>query len=282
MAQFRPEVFRIYTAYNDKYVLEWPLGLLTLTGIGMPRFDHRTVRSPDQDGESYISSVAQKRTFSLSAQLAAPKPGDEGVWRRRRELIDALNPDVGPFVFEIGFADGTLYQLHNVIFDAGFDRAFDVNGSPRTQRIAVRLLALNPIWFGAAHSASATSPGVGAWNPTLVCTNNGNRADWPQIILTGPMTTAVLEVQETGARIGLDSAIPALDTVTINLPFGNRYLRDGAGDLVDTDSETTLSLFDYRADPVIANGLSTLELTATGCTGASDLTTTWNDRILGV
>ena len=282
MAKFQPEIFRIYTAYNDKYVLEWPMGILTLTGIGMPRFDTRTVRSPNQDGESYVSSVAQKRSFSLTAQLADPTPGNEGVWRRRRELIDALNPDVGPFIFEIGFMDGTLYQLRRVVYDAGFDRAFDVNGSPRTQRIAVRLLALDPIWYGAAHSASATSPGAGAWNPTLACANNGNRGDWPQIILTGPMTTAVLEVQETGARIGLADAIAALDTVTINLPFGNRYLRDGAGDLVDTDNETTLSLFDYRADPLVTNGVNTLELTATGCTVASQVATTWNDRILGV
>ena len=282
MAEFRPEIFRIYTAYGDKYVLEWPMGILSLTGIGMPRFDHRTVRSPEQDGESYVNSVAQKRSFELSAQLAAPTPGAEGVWRRRRELMDALNPDVGPFTFEIGFAEGTLYQLRNVVFDAGFDRAFDVQGSPRTQRIAIRLLALDPIWYGAAHSETATAPGVGAWNPTLVCSNNGNRRDWPQIVLTGPMTTAVLEVQETGARIGLAAAIPALDTVTINLPFGDRYLRDGAGDLVDTDNATTLSLFDYRADPLVANGLNTLELTATACTGASTLATTWNDRILGV
>ena len=67
--------------------------LLALRGSGIPGLDHHAVRTPLQDGESYIRTLLLPRY--LTAILAVKGSSFDNLQTQKRSLVTKLNPKTG-------------------------------------------------------------------------------------------------------------------------------------------------------------------------------------------
>ena len=306
-----PETFKVISSYATEAVLEWPLQYVHIRGIGLPPTDHRYVSAPDQDGATYIESVLNPRPIQVllkirdmwGPMIANPQQRRQG---RRGELFDVFNPALSPFYFEMVMHNGDLYSLANVILDAGFDAdGTGVGQGPRSQQLAIRLRALDPVWWGLARSFTIDADNdndlvIPAWDYRQPAENYGTWFSDVTIVLTGPMNTPVITLEyydiaaadyAVVATLALAGNILAGETVTITTAHGNRQAEDDNGDNVTMSDATTFALFrlafqplrDLYDPPWVAYYNNYIHIVSpSGCTAASTMAVTYSDRWIGV
>jgi len=158
--KYEPELFRVLTDYNTEAVLELPMQLVEVTGIGLPAMDVVTSRTPTQHGDTVLGQYAQPRVFSVGLilkNLWGPVD-DRTLWGARQQLLAVANPALGTLTFEVAMTNGDVYQLKNVTLDSGFELGLDTSGNPRYQNIVLRFVAHDPIWWGKEYETT--------YNPT--------------------------------------------------------------------------------------------------------------------
>ena len=148
-----PELYVIKTSYGDRIVLEMPRQMVTATGLAMPPLDHRTQRSPFQDGETFLGYSLRPRPVQFAIHMRGCNRLD--MWEMRRNFQYYINPIVGPLRIQVRFRDGKIFELHNVMYDAQFDVGTDGQPGPAVQDFAVRFMAFDPVWY--EHPANSTS-----------------------------------------------------------------------------------------------------------------------------
>jgi len=302
-----PELFRVITAYDTALVLELPVQLVELQGIGMPPVETRSVRAPDQDGETFLGNVIRPRSVQITLvmkKLWGPTVpyGRHGA---RQELLEHINPRLGPFIFEIAMSNGDVYRLNDVVYDTGFDVGLSTSGSAKHQRIGVRLRALDPIWWGEQHTTTIdpvanNNSVIPAWEYIFAAENYGSSWSYPTITLTGPMTDPTVTLYRWDldtanyaevAKVSLSITLGLGETVTITTDRGNRQAVDDLGDNVSVSDDSRFSdfrlafhplraLHDLQSDPNWYNNF--IGISATGCGAASSMQVVYNDRWIGI
>lgn len=139
------ELFVIKDAYGERTFLEMPKQLVEIRGLAMPPLDHRTIRSPFQHGELYLGFSLRPRPVQIVMHVEGCDRLD--MWYKRRELIQQMNPLLGRLRLQVHFRDHTIYELHEVTYDAGFDVGTDGQAGPSIQAFAARFMAYDPVWF---------------------------------------------------------------------------------------------------------------------------------------
>lgn len=300
-----PERFVIKSRYGDKRYLELPLHLTTITGIAMPPISHRTVRSPFQHGESHLGFSLRPRPVQVALHLRECNRLE--LWNLRRDFMTLINPLVGNVRIRAEYRDGSIYELHDVAYDAGFEMGTDGMTGPYTQNIGARFIAYDPVWweypersespaltvvndlvFGdASPPSTAIFPitfGAVHIDEDVAATVSGNWMAFPTIELTGPMENPIIENLTTDERLELTYGIVDGEVVTITTRFGNKTVENDSGEnligYLTTDSD--LATFHLDPDPIATGGVNTVSFVAGNCTINSAITMRWYDRHLGL
>lgn len=129
--------------------------------------------------------------------------------------------------------------------------------------------------------------GSSAINTTLVAGEITNAGDWPTfptITVVGPASYPEFENLTSGHLITLDYDIPAGRTVTFDLSYGNKTVRDDlntnlAGLVPSTDDLADFCLWGTRQ---VTAGANDMRIFCGGATVATSITFAWYDRYLAV
>jgi len=294
------ERFQIKASHGDVIYLQAPFHLVRVVGLAMPRFAHRTVKSPFQDGETYLGASVEPRPVQLVIHTRGCSRMD--MWRLRREFMTVINPAIGSLRFRVSFRDGTIFELHDVRYDADMEVGTDGQPEPNVQAFGARFMAFDPIWYQYPENSQTppltVSDGLifpirfpivfkATWiDATEVLTNSGNWNSYPTIELTGPMRGPRIRNLSTGESLEFENDwwINDGQVITITTQFGRKTVTDQDDNnyIGRLTPSSDLATFHLGFDPNVADGLNTLEFWATGCTSSSEIRVRWYDRQLGL
>lgn len=272
----------------ENYVVE------NYEGFGMPPLHRLTERGPLQHGESDRGYRLDPRMIQLVLMLRANDWAE--FYSRRQELIEQLNPTLDA-ALNLRFTqpDGTVRQIDCYCAEGPqFSKrdAFRYAG----QRAAVRLVCPDPAWYdptrqsvrivGDVGGAGFAFPMAVPWTfgGTVVSSETsinypGTWIEYPEIVITGPITDARIEHLETGDVLDFDGVtIADGDYYTIDLRFGYKTVVDSAGTnkIADLSSESDLAT--WHLNP----GENNLALSGTGGGTNTAIVIRYYYRYLGV
>ena len=293
------ELVRIVPACGAGLFLEFPWALTEIQGLGLPDINYRTTRSPFQHGATLLGFVLEPRVVQIILHLRGCTRGD--MWQKRRDIINVLNPLLGPFHLEMHMWDGTIYSLHEVVYDGRFQATINARGEPTVQSIGVRMIAQDPVWFGPAQQIifvptelrdelvlPATFPIVfgtlAIIDETATATVQGNWEAYPTIEIYGPMGSSLIENTTTGEKLQLIYGTAVGEVVTIDTTPGNKSVTNNSGDnLVGyLTSDSDLATFHIDPAPLAPNGENTLHIHGAGSSLDAQITISWYDRYVGL
>ena len=112
----------------------------------------------------------------------------------------------------------------------------------------------------------------------------GTWLTYPTIVITGPVSGFQITNTATGEVITLSHEIPAGDTVTISLQYGDKSVENSAGTnligsiLPDSD----LATFHIAPEPEAAGGVNPINIIGAGAGGATQIDVTYKTRYIGI
>ncbi len=264
--KYEPELFRILTDYDTEAVLELPMQLVEITGIGLPTMDVVTSRTPTQHGDTVLGQYAQPRVFTVGLVLKNlwGPVDDRTKWGARQKLLAVANPALGTLTFEIAMTNGDVYQLKKVTLDTGFELGLDTAGNPRYQNIALRFVAHDPIWWGKEYETTYNptdhnSSVLPVWLYVTPVETYGTWFSYPEIDLTGPLYNPLLIIRkmnpvtlglETVASIWIQKNIAPGEHVYIKTAMGERGAEDDNGDNVTLVDGSIFQDFQLSPSPI--------------------------------
>ena len=293
------ETFRIVTACDDKTWFTWHTALTEISGLAMPRLEHRTSRSPFQHGETLLGTVLRPRMVQIVMHLrGCDRPQ---MWALRTQMLELMNPLLGVFKFQILFDDGNIFELRNVAFDAGFTAGTVRQVQPETQSLAFRLIAYDPVWYSPLESVEASSAELEPWlvlpaafpimfgvvnvlSETVVVINDGNWISHPTVVFTGPIESPRVENITTDELLRLDYVVAAGEVVTIDTTPGVKTATNNLGDnlLGYLSSDSDLGTFHLDPSPLTPSGINEIYFFGINLGVAGQARIEWFNRYLGV
>ena len=211
------------------------------------------------------------------------EPRDLNVWDEWAftEAIRFVCHDPTFFDPNLQRAVWVLSNLENLIFyGAALDIPTPVPDSPGPPDWSDRLifegdsLDSGGIWFG-----------EDSLYQILNVTYAGTWLSYPVIRLTGPISQPQIWNLTLGLKIELTYDIPAGDTVTMDLAFGNKTVIDNHGtNLIGTvTTDSTLSTFRLAPDPEATGGVNQLQVIGDDAViGETQVTVEWYTRFIGI
>ncbi|MBD3268510.1 hypothetical protein GF373_17720 [bacterium] len=293
-----PEIFAIKSSDGKITYLEMPRQAVEVQGLAMPPMEHRTARAPFQHGETYLGFSLTPRPIQVTMHMRGCNRYN--MYEMRRDFIDLINPLVGKLRFRVSFRNGDIFELHNVVYDAGFDVGTNNQPEPTVQRFGARFIAYDPVWYKWPQNVDTSTLGslselvfpatfpihfdTAGIETTITIPLQGNWLSFPELELTGPMNRPTITNLDTEEKLELSYKIPAGKSATISTQFGNKTVEssDGTNLLGYLTPDSDLATFHMDPDPIVDGGLNNIHLRATECTAASTFYIRWFDRVLGL
>lgn len=294
------ELVRIVPACGGKLFLEFPWALTEIQGLDLPPTTYRTTRAPFQHGATLLDFVLEPRIVQIILHLRGHSRLD--MWQKRQDIINVLNPLLGPYQLELHMGDGTIYSLHDVVCDGALEAAVRSHGGDATlQSVGIRMVAQDPVWYGASRRQVIVGPTAtdelvlpaefpiifdeeGAVAAHLVIDVLGNWETYPIIEFYGPMSNPLVENVTIGEKLSLIYEVAAGEVVTIDTAAGKKSVASNLyGNLVGyltTDSD--LATFRLNPHPLAPDGENTLFAYGGACGVDTQFVVTWHDRYVGV
>jgi len=222
------------------------------------------------------------------------------MWQLRRDVINILNPLLGPFKFQVLFDTGDIYELREVVFDAGFDASTTKQIQPNTQGISFRMIAYDPVFFSAPLYQEISTTDVENWlilpeafpimfgvfdaiSETVYIVNGGNWISYPIITITGPLTNPTIENLTTDEELRLDYTLGATEVVTIDTTPGRKTVMNNADENLLGYFSGDIATFHLDPSPFASNGINAIFFSGDfGVGGVSNFRISWHDRYLGI
>jgi hypothetical protein len=292
------EVFAIKSSDGERTYLEMPQQVVEVTGMAMPPMDHRTSKAPFQHGSSFVGFSLNPRPIQIMIHMRGCHR--LGLWDLRRQFINRINPLVGSLRFRVSYRNGDIFELHDVVYDAGFNVGTNQQPEPAVQRFGARFIAYDPVWFQWPERTETSALtlvdelifpiefpiifGASAIDDVLTIVTTGNWLTYPTIVLTGPMASPRIVNETTEEELHLEYNISTTETVVITTSFGNKTVENTEGDnlLGYLSSDSDLATFHLDPDPIAEDGVNDLRVYANGCTLSSAFYVRWFDRFLGL
>jgi len=258
--------------------------LRELRGAGIPGLDHHAVRTPLQDGETYIRTLLEPRFLIVALRLMGTS--FENLQVQRRLLVRRLNPKLGEGTLKWKpDSAGVEYGLKCYI-ERGAD--FTNHEGPRTEFATLQLYCPDPTWYDTAQNVPtiAVTPTqlafpvtfpiqYGPDNASSVQNNTGDVETWPVISNDdGAFSDPKIENVTTGKYLNFDGLdVASGETLEIDMKARTVEL-EGVSvlDRLTTDSEFW----------PLATGNNTVKITVPGSTGSVTWSFDWWTRFLGV
>lgn len=305
--QIAPARFKISTAFSTSEVLNLPLQLVSLDGIGYPPVENISVRAPAQHGSTHLGAYLLDRLFSVG--LVAKRPWgyalEDEYKGARKQLFDVANPGLGGLQLQVLMSSSDIYTLKDVYYESSIDAGLETQASLSHQRLAVRFIAHDPAWYGKARSVTIdpddfNTVELPSWNYAVAAENFGNWWSSPAITLTGPMTDPVISLCYWSAvtssyvelsRIALVGSLQSGWQWYITTEFGSRKAVNGGGYNVDVSDTSTFSTFVLAYSPIRkrhdqqsdANWYNNfIRIVASGCSTVSRMKVDYADRYIGI
>lgn len=207
--------------------------LLDVSGLGGVEYETRTVRSPYQDGETYIESIAKKREVELVIGVYGNNA--EEVHQHFSELAGIFSAKLGEGTLQFEYA-GKVRKLRVSVDRSPTYLTGNDNRTENFIRTTVELTANDPYWRDAEDSWEELQTWVDEFHlpaslPTFIGSRgesglltNGGQVDTPlQIIVEGGFTPPLtIENVSTGEKITITKALEPAETLFINTTAGNQ------------------------------------------------------------
>lgn len=287
-----------------RYLLHAPpwRAVLSEEGFGTPPLEYVTDRAPFQHGDTVRSVFLGPRPVQLVVTHNFCSRAD--YWTGRQNFLDALRPTVGiappqPGKLLYYLSGGRRKRQLDVLLDSG-PGFVQPEGGWREWSFteAIRFTAHNPTWYDPTgvitnyvFTTAANQLVFPITFPILFSgiadytsiTYDGSWAEYPTIIITGPVTGFRIENITTGDEIGLDGDIVDGEVVTINLT-GIKTITNNLGDnlLSRLTSDSDLSTFSLLPDPGAPGGVNQIRISGSGTTVASFVSIVWYRRYFGI
>lgn len=294
----RGEFFSLKSSDGEITYLQYPLQAIEVQGMAMPPTEHRTSRSPFQHGETILGFNLRPRPIQVAVHMRGCDRLD--MYHKRRDFIRRINPLVGDLRFRVSFRDGRIFELHRVMYDAGFDVGTNNQPEPAVQSFGARFIAYDPVWFEWPEQTESVTivsdpelifpiefpivfGGVGV-SDTIDIVNGGTWVSYPTILLTGPMGSPQILNLTTEEELSLDYYISASEVVTISTAFGEKTIESSEeGNLLGyLTPSSDLATFHLDPDPLAEDGVNTIQVATTASTAHSAFEVRWFDRYLGL
>lgn len=154
-------------------------------GFGGSPVDIRTMRAPYQHGGTLVDTRQAPR--DLGMDIWATSASIDGMWDRRRELMQAFNPRIGVGRLHVLRPDGGEYEIQAFPEEPGI---FAPPDNPHAWRVRVELMAPYPNWRDPTETV--TSP---LQPPTTVgIQNDGDIPAHMEITFDGPVENPRLAI----------------------------------------------------------------------------------------
>lgn len=268
--------------------------VLNYDGFGIPPLHRLTERGPLQHGVSDRGYRLDPRLIQIILNLRAANWTE--MYARRQELLGYLTPAGEPdLALRITLPDGSIRQIDVTDVDGPtYARADALAG--KFQKAAIRLMAADPAWYdpvrqsvrvvGATGGSGFAFPLTVPWTfggTTVSATVNlnypGTWLEYPEIVITGPVSDARIEHVESGNVLDLDgTVIDEGDHYTIDLRYGYKTVVDAAGanKIADLTPESDLAIW------ALQPGTNTIEFGGVSAGENTSIILRWYNRYLGV
>lgn len=305
----------IETAYGHVYKLERPHYQIDVMGLMMPPLRTYSKQAPYQHGDTWISTFLEPRTVTITLHARGCTRDD--YFYLRNEILEVLNPHLGPFTYRFYQPDGTVRELRGVTYDAGLDIVPNRGASPQVLSSVFRMIAHDPVWWDPTENINTEYPGAATGTSFVFPLNTGagdetsfdgasgiafgggggtvdidfnktylgNWPSYPIIQILGPAEDPVLMNVTIDEKLDLTGyTVAAGEIITIDLRFGYKTITSTVNDNIigylSTDSD--LATFRLEVDPVAVDGLNAFNFTAGATTGDTAVTIRWYSRYIGI
>lgn len=281
--------------------------LMSETGLGMPPIEYIAQRGPFQHGQTYYDYRLQPRIIQIVHRRNACSRTE--WWENRANILNLLRPNRHPSgSFQLGTLKKTLtngdVRAVDVIIEQG--PMFRARDTKRWDEWGImetlRFVAPDPTFYDPAQDTATWTPAATSsdiiftfsfpvtfnvyWtDEDLVITYTGTWQTYPTITLTGPMSGILITNESTDETIRLNYSIANGETVTIDLPYGNKTVTsDVAGNIIGyISSDSDLATFHIAPAPEVSGGTNTINFQASDITlGTSLAVLSYYTRYIGI
>lgn len=267
-------------------------------GFGMAPVSRKTVRGPQQDGESDVGFVLDPRVLAID--LAAFGSSYEDYYSKRDALLRRFVPQEDPIKVRVTLPDESKRQI-----DCHYIGELDYPSRDKlgwAQRTAVALRATDPTFYDPATKTRvfrvAESDGLVFpitfsihFVSSIISEGDtigygGSWRSYPTIILRGPLENPIVNNLTTGHKLELVHNIASGETVTIELTPGNKSVEDQDGNnLIGTlSADSDLADFHLAAPQDGSSSRdNVIQISAGGAiAGTSEIEMRWLERYVGI
>lgn len=260
-------------------------------GLRSVAYEVTTTKYAGIDGENVDAIQALPNTPTLGL-LVESMTGDEGSLRAKiRNLVHAMRPKAGPGSLTVSNELGDRRSL-TCYCTGGYegDEAVDITLPGRWWKVALKLYAADPWWYGAQQSVAlglsagpnffpifplnlAPSSVQGAFTVDL---STADTTSYPLWTITGPGSALTLTNTTTGQVITVNAALSPGQSMIIDTRPGFQSVR--------RDDGTNL-MGSVSSDPALwglIEGVNAVTAQLTGATTASRITGVYSPRYAGI
>ena len=259
-------------------------------GFGMAPIQRITQRGPLQQGDTDVGYRLNPRVIQLPLLVEAMTM-DAG-YTARKGLVKIFTPANGAGILRV---TTDLYDRAILVVPMG---GLDYNQDPKQGyhiRTVVQLRAADPTWYNPTIINAAQTPtisgtptpvpltipwtaGSSSINSTLNFTYDGDFPSYPIISATGPITGLTITHTTSGYVIAVSGTIPAGETWTFDLRYGQKTVTNQAGD----NKISSITSGSNIAEFAIILGANAITVAGTVTTSASTVNLTYYTRYTGV
>lgn len=290
--------------------------VMSIAGEGAPPVEYVTTRGADQDGETVRTFHLRPRALIMAIRWIGCTRDE--YWSLRAALLNQIRPNrqtasapVTPFSLRRTLSDRSKRQIDGFftqgpVFEPRPLDRWDEFGFSET----LQFDAHDPLWYdptqqSAFQQASAgltdqlvfpiTFPivfGLGVVSGAVSCLYAGTWAEYPQIVIQGPLNGLTLEHQQTGLIIGLDYDIALGEQVTFDLRYGVKTVTSSTGANLIGFVRAGSDLGTFRLEPYptvppgvlggVTYGVNNILYSGDGADGNTVVLVRWYSRFYGI
>jgi hypothetical protein len=253
-----------------------------------------------QHGETDVGFRLDPRIITLL--LAMPTQTYSAYWTARASLLSILlsTSESDDITLRFTLDNGSVRSL-DCHYVAGGGLATSEEANSRLQKIPLMFSAGDPTFYNPTSTTATwtiasiaglifpiTFPiifGSDTIDVSETITYTGTWISYPVFTLTGPMSYAQIRNTSTSEKLMLNYAIPAGRTVTIDLGFSAKTIKDNTGlNLISyLSDDSDLATFHLAPAPEVAGGINVLTINAgSGIVGITQIEMTYYNRYIGI
>ena len=277
-----PPAFALYDIYDREIVIDLPLLLDEVDGLGMPSVVHLVQAGAMQDGETYLMSRLRRRTVTMNFNIVADS--EDQCWEASEQLLRLAAQLTHGFRLRVTLPNGSKRDCH-LRYAASMTMPRSVRDAHATQNAVMQCISLdNPTLYNPDQKRAVLRAGSGVGNShfplsfpvgfegsslddSYLVRYPGSWRTYPTIELTGPLTDPAIYNLSAGTKLEMVTgyALDAGEVITFDLTPGiKRVTHSVDGDIAHfLTKDSDLSAWCLAPDPDVINGDNNIQVSGT-------------------